>query len=135
LPVVPFNTVLVDYALSFAFFLHPGNMRRGSFASHLLPILILTITILLRSFVFVPLVLLNSAFGVKKRLAAVRAVALGMPNFAAVCYRCFTPYMANTKPAPLHERQACPNKMQTWAIFMPAVHWDPRDAAFYLQPT
>jgi hypothetical protein len=62
------------------------------------------------SFVFVSLAHLNSAFEVEKRLAAVRAVALGMPNFAAVGYRCFTPYMANTKPALLAQTPSLPEQ-------------------------
>jgi hypothetical protein len=69
-----------------------------------------TISMLVPSFVFVSLALLKSAFEVEKRLAAVRAVALGMPNFAAVGYRCFTPYMANTKPALLAQTPSLPEQ-------------------------
>jgi hypothetical protein len=124
LPIVSINAVLVDYALSFALLLDTGNMRRES-----LPIFIITISMPVPSFVFVSLAHLNSAFEVEKRLAAVRAVALGMPNFAAVGYRCFTPYMANTKPAPIAQTPSLPEQnANTRMAPMPAVHWPPRDA-------
>jgi len=82
LPVVSINTMLVDYALPFALFVYTANMKRESFASHLLPILVLAIVMLAPY--FASLALSKYAFGVERRLAAVRSVTIGMPNFAAV---------------------------------------------------
>jgi malonate transporter and related proteins len=82
LPVVSINTMLMNYALPFALFVYTTNMKRESFASHILPIFILAIVMLVPY--FISLSLSKFVFGVEKRLAAVRSVTIGMPNFAAV---------------------------------------------------
>jgi malonate transporter and related proteins len=82
LPIVSINTMLVDYALPFALFVYTTRMQRASLNSHLLPVLVLTIVMLIPY--FVSLLLSRYTFKVERTRAAVRAVTIGMPNFAAV---------------------------------------------------
>ena len=82
MPLSSINTMLIDYALPFALFLYTAKMQRGSLADHLSLIVVLIAVML------VPYVgsLLMSRFVFRSDLAhaAVRAVTIGMPNFASV---------------------------------------------------
>ena len=76
------NTMLVDYALPFALFVYMAKMQRASFSSHILLMVVLVVVMLAPYF----LSLLFSCFFFYVDLphAAVRAVTVGMPNFAAI---------------------------------------------------
>ncbi|MFM0306400.1 AEC family transporter [Paraburkholderia sp. RL17-383-BIF-A] len=82
MPLSSINTMLVDYALPFALFLYTAKMQRTSLDSHLVLILLL-IAVMLVPYV-ASLALSRFLFKVAPSNAAVRAVTIGMPNFAAV---------------------------------------------------
>jgi len=82
LPIVSINTMLVDYALPFALFVYTAKMPRAALASHLAPIAVITIVMLVPY--FASLALSKHVFHVDASRRAVRAVTVGMPNFAAV---------------------------------------------------
>lgn len=76
------NTMLVDYALPFALFVYTAKMQRESFSSHILMLLVLVVVMLVPY--FLSLLFSRFAFHVDLSHAAVRAVTVGMPNFAAI---------------------------------------------------
>jgi len=76
------NTMLVDYALPFALFVYTAKMPRGSFSNHIILVLILVVVMLLPY--FLSLMFSRFLFHVDLPHAAVRAVTVGMPNFAAI---------------------------------------------------
>jgi malonate transporter and related proteins len=76
------NTMLVDYALPFALFVYTAKMQSGSFSSHILLVVVLVVVMLLPY--FLSLLLSRFLFHVDLPHAAVRAVTVGMPNFAAI---------------------------------------------------
>jgi len=82
MPLSSINTMLVDYALPFALFLYTARMQRASFSSHLVLILLLVAVMLIPY--FASLALSRFVFKVAPSNAAVRAVTIGMPNFAAI---------------------------------------------------
>ncbi|RQS16097.1 hypothetical protein DIE07_00985 [Burkholderia sp. Bp9002] len=82
LPIVSINTMLVDYALPFALFVYTAKMPRAALASHLAPIAVIAIVMLVPY--FASLALSKHVFHVDASRRAVRAVTVGMPNFAAV---------------------------------------------------
>lgn len=82
MPLSSINTMLVDYALPFALFLYTAKMQRASLSEHMVLIVVLVAVMLLPYFAS----LLISRYVFKSDLAhaAVRAVTIGMPNFASV---------------------------------------------------
>ncbi|OXC72725.1 AEC family transporter [Caballeronia sordidicola] len=82
MPLSSINTMLVDYALPFALLLYTAKMQRASLSSHLMLILLLVVVMLAPY--FVSLALSRFIFNAAPSDAAVRAVTVGMPNFAAV---------------------------------------------------
>ncbi|WP_411828609.1 AEC family transporter [Paraburkholderia madseniana] len=82
MPLSSINTMLVVYALPFALFLYTAKMQRSSLHSHLVLILLL-VTVMLVPY-FASLALSHFLFKAAPPNAAVRAVTIGMPNFAAV---------------------------------------------------
>ncbi|NYH27197.1 AEC family transporter [Paraburkholderia bryophila] len=82
MPLSAINSMLVDYALPFALFLYTAKMQRASLGSHLMLILLL-IAVMLVPY-FASLALSRFVFNVAPSNAAVRAVTIGMPNFAAI---------------------------------------------------
>ena len=82
MPLSSINTMLVDYALPFALFLYTAKMQRASLAQHAVLIAVLVGVMLVPYFAS----LLASRVVFKSDLAhaAVRAVTIGMPNFASV---------------------------------------------------
>jgi len=82
LPLSAINTMLVDYALPFALFLYTAKIQRSSLNSHLALILLLVAVMLIPY--FFSLALSRFCFRVASSNAAVRAVTIGMPNFAAI---------------------------------------------------
>jgi malonate transporter len=76
------NTMLVDYALPFALFIYTAKMQRSSFSSNILLVVVLVVVMLLPY--FLSLLLSRFFFQVDLPHAAVRAVTVGMPNFAAI---------------------------------------------------
>lgn len=82
MPVVSINKMLVDYALPFALFVYTAKMPRAELVSHLVPVAVIVIFMLVPY--FASLVLSKHVFHVDPSRSAVRAVTVGMPNFAAV---------------------------------------------------
>ncbi|WP_408342501.1 MULTISPECIES: AEC family transporter [Paraburkholderia] len=80
--VASINTMLVDYALPFALFVYTAKMQRGSFSSHILLVVVLAVVMLVPY--FLSLLFSRFLFQVACRTLAVRAVSVGMPNFAAI---------------------------------------------------
>ncbi|ANB76355.1 hypothetical protein AYM40_29380 [Paraburkholderia phytofirmans OLGA172] len=76
------NTMLVDYALPFALFVYTAKMHRESFSSHILLVVVLVVVMLAPY--FLSLLFSRFLFHVDLAHAAVRAVTVGMPNFAAI---------------------------------------------------
>lgn len=82
MPLSSINTMLVDYALPFALFLYTAKMQRASLSAHLVLILVLVVVMLIPY--FASLLLSRFVFRTQLSQAAVRAVTIGMPNFASV---------------------------------------------------
>lgn len=82
MPLSSINTMLVSYALPFALFLYTAKMQCTSLAGHALLILVLVAVMLVPY--FVSLSMSRYAFRTNLAHAPVRAVTIGMPNFAAV---------------------------------------------------
>ncbi|ANB76173.1 AEC family transporter [Paraburkholderia phytofirmans] len=82
LPLSSINTMLVDYALPFALFLYTAKMQRASLAQHAVLIAVL-IGVMLVPY-FASLLVSRAVFKSDLAHAAVRAVTIGMPNFASV---------------------------------------------------
>ncbi|VWB34260.1 auxin efflux carrier [Burkholderia lata] len=82
MPIGSINKMLVDYALPFALFVYTAKMVRAELVSHLVPVAVIVIFMLVPY--FASLVLSKHVFHVDPGRAAVRAVTVGMPNFAAI---------------------------------------------------
>src|SRR5579864_2507153 len=82
LPLSSINTMLVDYALPFALFLYTAKMQRASLAQHAVLIAVL-VGVMLAPY-FASLLVSRVVFKSDLAHAAVRAVTIGMPNFASV---------------------------------------------------
>jgi malonate transporter len=82
MPLSSINAMLVDYALPFALFLYTAKMQRASLADHLELIVVLIAVMLLPY--FASLLVSRFVFRTDLAHAAVRAVTIGMPNFASV---------------------------------------------------
>ena len=82
LALASINTMLVDFALPFALFVYTAKMQRTSLASHIELALVLVIVMLAPY--FLSLLFSRFLFHVDLPHAAVRAVTVGMPNFAAI---------------------------------------------------
>ena len=82
MPLSSINTMLVEYALPFALFLYTAKMQRASLGSHLVLIFLLVVVMLVPY--FLSLALSRFVFRATPSNAAIRAVTIGMPNFAAV---------------------------------------------------
>jgi malonate transporter and related proteins len=82
LPLSSINTMLVDYALPFALFLYTAKMQRASLAQHAVLIAVLVGVMLVPY--FASLLVSRVVFKSDLAHAAVRAVTIGMPNFASV---------------------------------------------------
>ncbi|WP_172169252.1 AEC family transporter [Paraburkholderia elongata] len=82
MPLSSINTMLVDYALPFALFLYTAKMQRASLAQHAVLIAVLVGVMLVPY--FASLLVSRAVFKSDLAHAAVRAVTIGMPNFASV---------------------------------------------------
>jgi len=82
MPLSSINTMLVDYALPFALFLYTAKMQRASLAQHAVLIAVLVGVMLVPY--FASLLVSRVVFKSDLAHAAVRAVTIGMPNFASV---------------------------------------------------
>jgi malonate transporter len=82
MPIASINKMLVDYALPFALFVYTARMPRAELVGHLVPVAVIVIFMLVPY--FASLALSKYVFQVDPSRAAVRAVTVGMPNFAAV---------------------------------------------------
>jgi malonate transporter len=82
MPLSSINTMLVDYALPFALFLYTAKMQRASLAQHAVLIAVLVGVMLVPY--FASLLVSRAVFKSDLATAAVRAVTIGMPNFASV---------------------------------------------------
>jgi malonate transporter len=82
MPLSSINTMLVDYALPFALFLYTARMQRASLAQHTVLIAVL-VGVMLAPY-FASLLASRFVFKSDPATAAVRAVTIGMPNFASV---------------------------------------------------
>lgn len=82
MPLSSINTMLVDYALPFALFLYTAKMQRASLAQHAVLIAVLVGVMLVPY--FASLLVSRFVFKSDPATAAVRAVTIGMPNFASV---------------------------------------------------
>ena len=82
MPLSSINTMLVDYALPFALFLYTARMQRASLAQHGVLIAVLVGVMLVPY--FASLLVSRFVFKSDPATAAVRAVTIGMPNFASV---------------------------------------------------
>lgn len=82
MPLVAINTMLVHYALPFALFVYTARMQRASLSAHLALIVVLTIVMIVPY--AISLLLSRYVFRSDLAQAAVKAVTIGMPNFASV---------------------------------------------------